>query len=86
MEQALGWDAADIQAGAAQMLFLNEGDLCTQLGCSDGGHIAAGAATDHQHVLGPSVETAAAAGTGALSAAEAAPEATPGIASPACPI
>ena len=26
MEQALGWDAADIQAGAAQMLFLNEGD------------------------------------------------------------
>ena len=47
VEQALGWDAADIQAGAAQMLFFNQGDFRAQLGRPDGGHIAAGAAADN---------------------------------------
>ena len=46
VEQALGGDAADIQAGAAQMLFFDQGDLSAQLGRPDGGYVAAGAAAD----------------------------------------
>ena len=46
VEQAFGGDAADIQAGAAQVLPFDEGHLGAQLGRPDGGHIAARAAAD----------------------------------------
>ena len=46
VQQALGGDAADIQAGAAQMLLFDQGDFRAQLSRPDGGHIAAGAAAD----------------------------------------
>ena len=46
VEQALGGDAAHVQAGAAQMLLLHHCDLRAQLRGTDGGHIAAGATAD----------------------------------------
>ena len=49
VQQALGGDAAHVQAGAAQVLFLDNGDLGAQLRGTDSRHIAAGAAADHQH-------------------------------------
>ena len=47
VQQALGGDAADVQAGTAQMLLFHQGDLCAQLCGADGSHIAAGAAAHH---------------------------------------
>ena len=49
VQQALGRDAANVQAGAAQVLPLHQGHPGAQLGRPDGGHIAAGAAADDQH-------------------------------------
>ena len=54
VQQALGGDAAHVQAGTAQVLLLDDGNLGAQLRGADGGHIAAGAAADnndlHTHV------------------------------------
>ena len=51
VEQGLGRDAADIEAGAAQSLAaLDAGGLEAELGRTDRGHIAARAGTDHQNV------------------------------------
>ena len=49
VQQALGGDAAHVQAGAAQILLFDQGDLGAQLRGPDGGHIAAGAAADDDH-------------------------------------
>ena len=50
VEQALGGDAAYIQAGAAQILLFHQGHFCPQLRGADRRHIAAGAAADHQYI------------------------------------
>ena len=42
VEQGLGGDAAHVQAGAAQVLFLNEGDLLAGVPEALGGQVAAG--------------------------------------------
>ena len=51
VQQTLGWNAAYVQAGAAQMLPFDEGDLRTQLGRPDGSYIAAGTSAHHDHTL-----------------------------------
>ena len=51
VEQRLGRDAADVEAGAAQRLAaLGAGGLEAQLRGADRGDIAAGAGADHQDV------------------------------------
>ena len=51
LQQRLGRDAADIEAGAAQGLTLfHAGDLHAQLRGADGAHIAAGAGANHDHI------------------------------------
>ena len=46
-QQDLGWDAADVEAGAAQRLaLLDAGDLQPKLRGADGADIAAGAGAD----------------------------------------
>ncbi|MNP18380.1 hypothetical protein D3C76_1108630 [compost metagenome] len=57
VQQRLGRNAADVQAGAAQsglaflvLVLLDAGGLETELGCLDGGNVAAGARTNHYHV------------------------------------
>ncbi len=49
-QHRLGRDAAPVQADAAQVLALNDGDLLAKLAGTDGGNIAAGACADHDHV------------------------------------
>ena len=51
VQQALGGDAAHVQAGAAQVLLFDDSDLCAQLSQTDGSHIAARAAADDDHTL-----------------------------------
>ncbi|CAN4049533.1 3'-phosphoadenosine 5'-phosphosulfate sulfotransferase (PAPS reductase)/FAD synthetase or related enzyme, partial [Dysosmobacter welbionis] len=51
VQQALGGDAADVQAGAADVLALHQGHLGAQLGRPDGSHIAAGAAAHDDNGL-----------------------------------
>ena len=46
VQQALGGNAAHVQAGAAQVLLLNNCHLGPQLGRPDGRHVPAGAAAD----------------------------------------
>ena len=48
VEHGLGGHAAPIEAGAAHLILLDQRDLGAQLRGADGGHIAAGAAADHQ--------------------------------------
>src|SRR6185312_6117025 len=51
MQQRLGGDAADVQAGAAEAAALvDAGGGEAQLSGPDGGVVAAGAAADHDHV------------------------------------
>ena len=51
LQQSLGRDAADIQAGAAQRFTLfHAGDLHAQLRGADGAHITAGAGANHDHI------------------------------------
>src|SRR5690606_14530081 len=50
LEQGLGRDAAPVQADAAQVLALDDGDLLAQLAGADGGDIAAGAGADDDEV------------------------------------
>jgi len=51
MQQRLGRNAADVQAGAAQGAALfNAGDLQAQLSSADGGDITAGTAADDDHI------------------------------------
>ncbi|MNE01767.1 hypothetical protein D3C80_942170 [compost metagenome] len=57
VQQRLRRNAADVQAGAAQsglailvLVLLDAGGLETELGCLDGGNVAAGARTNHYHV------------------------------------
>ena len=52
LEQRLGRDAADIQAGAAQGLpLLRHRDAHAELGAADGADIAAGTGADDDHVV-----------------------------------
>ena len=52
MQQGLGRDAADIEAGAAERAALvDAGDLQPELGCVDGGDIAARAAADDHQIV-----------------------------------
>ena len=48
MDQGLGRNAADVQAGTAELLALDQGGGDAKLGGTDGGNIAAGAAADNQ--------------------------------------
>ncbi|MCY1177833.1 hypothetical protein D9M73_181570 [compost metagenome] len=57
VQQGLGWNAADVQAGTAQSQFaflvgvlLDAGGRKTQLGGLDGSHVAARARADHYYV------------------------------------
>ena len=51
LQQSLGWNAADIQAGAAQGFALfHAGDLHAELRRADGADIAAGAGANHDNV------------------------------------
>ena len=51
VQQRLGRDAADVEAGAAQRLAaLDAGGLQPQLGGADRRHIAAGTGADHDQV------------------------------------
>lgn len=53
VQQGLGRDAADIQAGAAQGgAFIDEGDLEAELGGAEGANVAAGAGADDDEVEG----------------------------------
>ncbi len=49
-QQRLGRDAAPVQADAAQMLALDDGDVQAQLRAADRGDIAARPGTDYDHV------------------------------------
>ena len=51
VQQALGGDAAHVQAGAAQILLFNNGHVRAQLCGTDGRHISAGAAADNNDLL-----------------------------------
>ena len=52
LEERLGRDAPDPQAGAAEaVLLLDHSGGEPELGGTDGGHIAAGTGADHQHVI-----------------------------------
>ena len=51
VEQSLGRDAPDIEAGPSERLpALDAGRPQPELSGADGGHIAAGAGADHDHV------------------------------------
>ena len=50
IHQIFGGDAADVQAGAAQMLLFKERCLQTLAGCRNGQRIAAGAAADDENI------------------------------------
>mmetsp|Transcript_69592 Transcript_69592/g.163617 ORF Transcript_69592/g.163617 Transcript_69592/m.163617 type:complete len:553 (+) Transcript_69592:4046-5704(+) len=53
VQQGLGRDAAHVQADTAQRrVALDEGDLQAQVRRAEGGRVAAGAATEHDHVEG----------------------------------
>src|SRR4029077_17331798 len=55
LQQGLGGDAADVEAGAAELVLLDQGDLQTELGSPDRGRIAAhAAAQDHNVEVSPS--------------------------------
>ncbi len=49
-QQGLGRDAAPVQADAAEMLALDQGDLHLELGRADGSHIAARSAADNDQI------------------------------------
>ena len=51
VQQALGGDAAHVQAGAAQILLFDNGHVSAQLCGTDGRHISAGAAADNNDLL-----------------------------------
>ena len=52
MQQGLGGDAADVQAGSAKSLAaLDHADLQAQLRRADGADIAAGAGADHDEII-----------------------------------
>ena len=51
LKEGLGGDAADVQAGAAQVLPLHHSRPHSQLGGPDGGHITGGAAADHNEII-----------------------------------
>ena len=51
VKQALGGDAADVQAGTAKVLTLNDGHLCAELSKPDRRNIAAGAAADNNDLF-----------------------------------
>ena len=52
VQQALGRDAANVQAGAAQVLPLHQGHPGAQLGDPDRGNIAAGTASNNRNFHG----------------------------------
>lgn len=81
VKQALGGDAADVQAGTAKVLTLNDGHLCAELSKPDRRNIAAGAAADNNDLFSPTGLTDAAGAAGAKGTAGAA--AAPPTCSPA---
>ena len=48
-QQALGGNTAHVQAGTAQFILLNNGNLGSQLGRPESGHVAAGTTAHHQN-------------------------------------
>src|SRR5439155_26050174 len=50
LEELLGRDAAPVQASAADLLLLDHGDVEAGGGAVQGGGVAPGASTDHDHV------------------------------------
>jgi len=53
MQQRLGWDAANVETGAAvRGAFLHHGHLEAELGRTNGAHIATRAGADHDQVVG----------------------------------
>jgi hypothetical protein len=53
VEQGLGRDAPDVQAGAAEaLILLDAGDPHAELGRADGGDVPAGAGADDDQVVG----------------------------------
>src|SRR5207244_406386 len=51
-QQRLAGDTAPIQAQAAHGRALDEGDLRAELGCANGGHVAAGPGSDNGDAFG----------------------------------
>ena len=49
-QQRLGGDTADVEAGAAELILLDQGDLRAELAGADRGDVAAGPAPDHHDV------------------------------------
>jgi hypothetical protein len=52
VDQRLGGDAADIEAGTAELFRLDDDRINTQLPSSDGADIATGSCTDYQQPAG----------------------------------
>src|SRR5262249_50315465 len=50
LEVGLSWNAARVEAGAAGLYFLDDGDLETELLGADGGDVAAGAAAEDDEI------------------------------------
>ena len=50
IEQGLGGDAADVEAGAAEEFALDAGDLQAELGGADGGGVSARAGADDDEI------------------------------------
>ena len=50
LEQRLGRDAAAMEARAADLVLVDEGDLESQLGGPEGGRVAAGARAEHDEI------------------------------------
>ena len=57
VQQRLGRDAAAVQAGAAELVLLDQGDLHAELGRAQGAGVAAAAAAEDDEVEGPSARS-----------------------------
>jgi hypothetical protein len=64
-QEGLGGNTATVEASAAYEVFLHQGDRGTQAGRPQGGHVAAGAATQHYHAHWGAARRARAARAGA---------------------
>ena len=49
-DHGLGGDASPVETGAAEKFLLDDGDVCTELGCADGGDVSAGAGANDNHI------------------------------------
>ncbi len=53
VQQSFGRDAADVEAGAAELLaLLNTSDLHAELGAANRGHVTAGSGAYNNHIVG----------------------------------